>query len=65
MTDRIASEAEMARTLRDDLLPVDASASQLTYIGTMVADVRTIVTALGDDADLLDEIDPSDAYGNG
>jgi ABC-type Zn uptake system ZnuABC Zn-binding protein ZnuA len=64
VTQRIAEEAdvEVVRTLRDDALPGNVGASQHTYLGMMVSNVRTMVAALGGDATLLEEYDPSDMY---
>ena len=64
ITERIASEAhvEVVRTLRDDSLPGQLNASQHTYVGMMVANLRTIVTALGGDASGLEDIDPGNTY---
>jgi len=61
---RIADEAEVqvVRTLRDDVLPGDIGASQHTYVGMMVANARTMVSALGGDASLLEEYDPSNTF---
>src|SRR5437867_8942700 len=64
VTERIASEAhvEVVRTLRDDSLPGQLNDFQHTYVGMMVANVRTIVTALGGDASGLEDIDPGNTY---
>jgi ABC-type Zn uptake system ZnuABC Zn-binding protein ZnuA len=64
VTEQIASEAhvEVVRTLRDDALPGEPDASQHTYVGMMVANVRTMVSALGGDPSALEEIDPGDTY---
>ena len=53
---------EVVRTLRDDSLPGQLNASQHTYVGMLVANVRTIVTALGGDASGLEDIDPGNTY---
>jgi len=64
ITEQIASQTgvEVVRTLRDDVLPGDLGASQHTYVGLMVTDVRTMVAALGGDASVLEEIDPRNTY---
>jgi ABC-type Zn uptake system ZnuABC Zn-binding protein ZnuA len=64
VTQRIAEEAnvEVVRTLRDDVLPGEIGASQNTYVGMMVSNVRTTVAALGGDPTALEEIDPSNTF---
>lgn len=64
VTQRIAEEADVqvVRTLRDDVLPGSIGASHHTYLGMMVSNVRTMAAALGGDATLLEEYDPSDTY---
>ncbi|HXH11705.1 MAG TPA: metal ABC transporter substrate-binding protein [Alphaproteobacteria bacterium] len=60
--DQIAQEAEVqfVATLRDDDLPGAPGAPEHSYIGMMLENVRTIVTALGGRADALMGIDPAD-----
>jgi ABC-type Zn uptake system ZnuABC Zn-binding protein ZnuA len=61
---RIASEAnvEVVGVLRDDDLPGSTDSPEHTYVGMMVADVSVMVTALGGDASLLDQIDPENTF---
>jgi manganese/iron transport system substrate-binding protein len=60
--DQIAREADVQfiATLRDDDLPGAPGSPQHSYIGMMLENVRTMVTALGGHADALQGIDPSD-----
>jgi ABC-type Zn uptake system ZnuABC Zn-binding protein ZnuA len=60
--DQIAREAgvQFIATLRDDDLPGTPGLPQHSYIGMMLENVRTIVTALGGRADALQGIDPVD-----
>jgi ABC-type Zn uptake system ZnuABC Zn-binding protein ZnuA len=60
--DQIAREAgvQFIATLRDDDLPGVPGLSQHSYIGMMLENVRTMVTALGGRADALQGIDPAD-----
>jgi len=60
--DQIAQEAEVqfVATLRDDDLPGAPGAPEHSYIGMMLENVRTMVTALGGRADALMDIDPAD-----
>lgn len=60
--DQIAQEAEVqfVATLRDDDLPGAPGAPEHSYIGMMLENVRTIVTALGGRGDALTDIDPAD-----
>jgi manganese/iron transport system substrate-binding protein len=51
-----ASGATYVDKLRDDELPGDPKAPDHTYVGLMVADVRTMVEALGGDASSLSSI---------
>ncbi|MBX5491719.1 MAG: zinc ABC transporter substrate-binding protein [Chloroflexi bacterium] len=46
-------------TLRDDDLPGPPGAPEHTYIGMMLNNLRTMVSALGGDASIFDTIDPS------
>ena len=64
VTDEIADGAgvQVVRTIRDDVLPGSVNASQHTYVGMMLANARTIVTALGGDATSLEEIDASNTF---
>lgn len=59
---QIAQEAEVqfVATLRDDDLPGAPGAPEHSYIGMMLENVRTIVTALGGRADALMDIDSAD-----
>lgn len=60
--DQIAREAgvQFVATLRDDDLPGAPGDPEHSYIGMMLEDVRTIVTALGGRADALHDVDPAD-----
>jgi ABC-type Zn uptake system ZnuABC Zn-binding protein ZnuA len=60
--DQIAREAgvQFVATLRDDDLPGAPGAPEHSYIGMMLEDARTIVTALGGRAEVLEGIDPAD-----
>jgi ABC-type Zn uptake system ZnuABC Zn-binding protein ZnuA len=60
--DQIAREAgvQFIATLRDDDLPGVPGTPEHSYIGMMLEDVRTIVTALGGRAAALEGIDPAD-----
>jgi ABC-type Zn uptake system ZnuABC Zn-binding protein ZnuA len=60
--DQIGREAgvQFIATLRDDDLPGTPGSPQHSYIGMMLEDVRTMVTALGGRADALQSIDPAD-----
>ena len=59
--DQIGKEAGVRYidTLRDDDLPGAPDAPEHTYIGMMLEDLRTMVTALGGTADALSGIDPA------
>jgi ABC-type Zn uptake system ZnuABC Zn-binding protein ZnuA len=60
--DQIGREAgvRFVDTLRDDDLPGTAGAPEHSYIGMMLEDVRTMVTALGGNLEALQGIDPAD-----
>jgi ABC-type Zn uptake system ZnuABC Zn-binding protein ZnuA len=60
--DQIAQEAgvQFIETLRDDDLPGALGTPEHSYIGMMLENVRTMVTALGGKADALQGIDPAD-----
>lgn len=60
--DQIAAEAgvQFVATVRDDELPGVPGDPEHSYIGMMLDNVRTIVTALGGRADALQHIDPAD-----
>jgi ABC-type Zn uptake system ZnuABC Zn-binding protein ZnuA len=60
--DQIGKEAGVRYidTLRDDDLPGTPDAPEHSYIGMMREDVRTMVTALGGNAEALHGIDPAD-----
>jgi ABC-type Zn uptake system ZnuABC Zn-binding protein ZnuA len=60
--DQIGREAgvRFVDTLRDDDLPGTPGTSEHSYIGMIVEDVRTMVTALGGHAEALQGIDPAD-----
>ncbi len=51
--------ARYVDTLRDDDLPGPPGSREHSYIGMMLANMRTMITALGGDASALDGIDPS------
>jgi manganese/iron transport system substrate-binding protein len=60
--DQIGREAgvRFVDTLRDDDLPGTPGSPEHSYIGMMVEDVRTMVTALGGNPEALQGIDPAD-----
>jgi ABC-type Zn uptake system ZnuABC Zn-binding protein ZnuA len=60
--EQIALEAgvQFIATLRDDDLPGAPGAPEHSYIGMMLENVRTMVTALGGSAEALQGIDPAD-----
>ena len=60
--DQIAREAgvQFIATLRDDDLPGVPGTPEHSYIGMILEDARTIVTALGGHAEALEGIDPVD-----
>lgn len=62
--ERIASEAgvDVVEALRDDTLPGDISSPEHTYVGMMVNNVSTMVTALEGDASALEDIDPRNTF---
>lgn len=53
------SGAEYVADLSDDVLPGEVGSPEHSYIGMMVANVRTIVSALGGDPSALDAVDPA------
>lgn len=53
------SGATYVADLSDDVLPGEPGDPEHSYVGMMVANVRTIVTALGGDASGLDTVDPA------
>jgi ABC-type Zn uptake system ZnuABC Zn-binding protein ZnuA len=53
------SGATYVADLSDDALPGNPGDPQHSYVGMMVANVRTIVTALGGNASGLDAVDPA------
>lgn len=63
---QIAREAEtrFIDSLRDDDLPGEAGDPVHSYTGMMLANIRTIVTALGGSADALDAVDPVPVAGH-
>jgi ABC-type Zn uptake system ZnuABC Zn-binding protein ZnuA len=60
--DQIGREAgvQFIATLRDDDLPGTPGAPEHSYIGMMLEDVRTMVTALGGTPTALQGVDPAD-----
>jgi ABC-type Zn uptake system ZnuABC Zn-binding protein ZnuA len=60
--DQIGREAgvRFVETLRDDDLPGPPGSPEHSYIGMMLEDVRTMVTALGGKAEALQGINPAD-----
>jgi manganese/iron transport system substrate-binding protein len=60
--EQIAQEAgvQFIATLRDDDLPGAPGAPEHSYIGMMLENVRTMVTALGGRAEALHGLDPTD-----
>ena len=63
---QIAREAKtkFIGSLRDDDLPGDAGDPVHSYTGMMLANIRTIVTALGGSADALKAVDPAPVAGH-
>ena len=63
---QIAREAatKFIASLRDDDLPGDAGDPNHSYTGMMLANIRTIVTALGGSADALKAVDPAPVAGH-
>ena len=63
---QIAREAEtrFIDSLRDDDLPGETGDPVHSYTGMMLANVRTIVTALGGSAGALDAVDPAPVAGH-
>jgi ABC-type Zn uptake system ZnuABC Zn-binding protein ZnuA len=53
------SGAAYVADLSDDVLPGDPGSPGHSYVGMMVANTRTIVTALGGDPAALDAVDPA------
>lgn len=53
------SGAAYVADLSDDAMPGEPGDPEHSYVGMMVANVRTIVTALGGDASGLDAVDPA------
>jgi ABC-type Zn uptake system ZnuABC Zn-binding protein ZnuA len=62
--EQIGKEAgvQFISTLRDDDLPGAKDAPEHTYVGMMLEDVRTMVTALGGNTDALMGIEPDNTY---
>lgn len=60
--DQIGREAgvRFVDTLRDDDLPGTPGSPEHSYVGMMLEDVRTMVTALGGNPEALQGIDPAD-----
>jgi ABC-type Zn uptake system ZnuABC Zn-binding protein ZnuA len=60
--DQIGREAgvRFVDTLRDDDLPGTAESPDHSYVGMMLEDVRTMVTALGGNPEALQGINPAD-----
>ena len=60
--DLIGREASVrfVDTLRDDNLPGTPGSPEHSYIGMMLEDVRTMVTALGGHTEALQGMDPAD-----
>jgi ABC-type Zn uptake system ZnuABC Zn-binding protein ZnuA len=54
-----AGSVRFVDTLRDDDLPGTPGSPEHSYIGMMLEDVRTMVTALGGRAEALQGIDPA------
>lgn len=60
--DQIAREAgvQCIAVLRDDGLPRTPGSPQHSYVGVMLENIRTMVTALGRCVDALQRIDPAE-----
>jgi len=65
VVDQIAREAnvQVVETLSDDDLPGEIGALENTYVGMMLENMRTMITALGGNASALEGIDPRNTYG--
>lgn len=65
--EQIASESgtRYVDTLRDDDPPGAPDAPEHTYIGMMLANMQTMLPALGGNTNALQGIDPSDSYSKG
>jgi hypothetical protein len=55
-----AGSVRFVDTLRDDDLPGTPGSPEHSYIGMMLEDVRTMVTALGGHTEALQGMDPAD-----
>jgi ABC-type Zn uptake system ZnuABC Zn-binding protein ZnuA len=64
VVDQIAREAnvQVVETLSDDDLPGDLGVPEHSYVGMMLENMRTMVTALGGNSTALEGINPSDTY---
>lgn len=56
---------EFIDTLRDDDLPGEPGASEHSYIGLMVANLKIMAGALGGDPSLMEGVNTSNLYGSG
>ena len=65
VVDQIAREAnvQVVETLSDDDLPGELGAPENTYVGMMLENMRTMITALGGNTSALEGIDPRNTYG--
>ena len=65
VVDQIAREAnvQVVETLSDDDLPGELGAPENTYVGMMLENMRTMITALGGNVSSLEGIDPRNTYG--
>ena len=64
VVDQIAREGnvQVVETLSDDDLPGDPGVPENSYVGMMLENMGTMVTALGGNSTALDGINPSDTY---
>lgn len=65
VVDQIAREAnvQVVETLSDDDLPGELGAPENTYVGMMLANMQTMIPALGGNASALEGIDPNNTQG--
>jgi ABC-type Zn uptake system ZnuABC Zn-binding protein ZnuA len=64
VVDQIAREGnvQVVETLSDDDLPGDPGVPENSYVGMMLENMGTMVTALGGNSTALEGINPSDTY---
>ncbi len=62
--DQIAKEAgvDIVQTLSDDALPGNTTSSNHTYVGMMLENMENMLTPLGGNTTILENIDPSNTF---